>query len=96
MMVQFIEGKLFEKSIHHREALSQLEAACKEQPLSDRVLILNDTPQLKFMNTILQDINTSAEDFTFYFDRLAGLVIEQWVATRNGEAPDERRADGLS
>lgn len=76
-MVQFIEKKLFEKSSHHREALSRLEAACKEEPLSDRVVILNDTPQLRFMHTILQDIDTSAEDFIFYFDRLASLIIEQ-------------------
>lgn len=82
MMVHFIEKKLFEKSTHHREALARLEATCKEQPLSDRVVILDDTPQLKFMNTILQDIDTSAEDFIFYFDRLAGLIIEQYV-TRN-------------
>jgi uridine kinase len=79
MMVQFIEKKLFEKSTHHREALSRLEATCKEQALSDRVVILDDTPQLKFMNTILQDIDTSAEDFIFYFDRLAALLIEQYV-----------------
>ncbi|KAF7562786.1 hypothetical protein G7046_g1358 [Stylonectria norvegica] len=77
MMVQFVESKLFEKSTHHREALSQLETASKEQPLSDRVVILKDTPQLKFMHTILQDIDTSAEDFIFYFDRLASLIIEQ-------------------
>ncbi|KAF5127915.1 Uridine-cytidine kinase-like 1 [Metarhizium anisopliae] len=79
MMVQFIEKKLFEKSTHHREALSRLEATCKEQPLSDRVVVLDDTPQLKFMNTILQDIDTSAEDFIFYFDRLAALIIEQYI-----------------
>jgi uridine kinase len=77
MMVQFIEKKLFEKSRHHREALSRLEAACKESPLSDRVVVLNDTPQLMFMKTILQDIDTSAEDFIFYFDRLASLILEQ-------------------
>jgi uridine kinase len=77
MMVQFIEKKLFEKSKHHREALSRLEAECKEQPLSDRVVILNDTPQIQCMNTILQDIDTTAEDFIFYFDRLAALVLEQ-------------------
>ncbi|KHN99310.1 Pyridine nucleotide-disulfide oxidoreductase, FAD/NAD(P)-binding domain protein [Metarhizium album ARSEF 1941] len=77
MMVQFIEKKLFEKSIHHREALSRLEATCKEQPLSDRVVILDGTPQLKVMNTILQDVDTSAEDFIFYFDRLAALIIEE-------------------
>lgn len=77
MMVQFIEKKLFVKSTHHREALSRLETACKEEPLSNRVVILNETPQLKFMNTILQNIDTLAEDFIFYFDRLASLIIEQ-------------------
>lgn len=79
MMVQFIERKLFEKSRHHREALSKLESECKESPLSRRVVVLDDTPQLKFMHTILQDIDTDAEDFIFYFDRLASLIIEQWV-----------------
>lgn len=79
MMVQFIERKLFEKSRHHREALSRLGAACKEEPLSNRVVVLDDTPQLKFMNTILQDIDTNAEDFIFYFDRLASLIVEQYV-----------------
>lgn len=77
MMVQFIERKLMVKSTHHREALSRLEAECKEQPLSDQVVVLNGTPQIKAMNTILQDIDTSAEDFIFYFDRLAALVLEQ-------------------
>lgn len=77
MMVQFIDKKLVEKSRHHREALSRLEAECKEQPLSDHVVLLNGTPQIKAMNTILQDIDTSAEDFIFYFDRLAALVLEQ-------------------
>ncbi|KFH42094.1 Uridine-cytidine kinase-like-like protein [Hapsidospora chrysogenum ATCC 11550] len=77
MMVHFIERKLFEKSRHHREALSRLGAACKEEPLSNRVVVLDDTPQLKFMNTILQDIDTNAEDFIFYFDRLASLIVEQ-------------------
>ncbi|VUC20149.1 unnamed protein product [Clonostachys rosea] len=77
MMVQYIERKLFEKSTHHREALSKLEMECKEQPLSERVVVVNETPQLKFMNTILQNIDTNAEDFIFYFDRLASLIIEQ-------------------
>lgn len=80
MMVQFIERKLAEKSIHHREALLRLEATCKGQPLSETVVTLDNTPQLKFMNTMLQDVDTSAEDFIFYFDRLAALVIEQYVS----------------
>ena len=87
MMVQFIERKLFEKSRHHREALSRLEAAAKEEPMSKRVIVLDDTPQLKFMNTILHDIDTSAEDFIFYFDRLAGLIMEQY-ASNNSDSGD--------
>ncbi|KAH7322948.1 uridine kinase [Stachybotrys elegans] len=77
MMVQFIERKLFEKSVHHREALSQLELAASKEPLSKRVIVMDDTPQLGLMNTILHDIDTPAEDFIFYFDRLAGLIVEQ-------------------
>ncbi|KAK1256486.1 hypothetical protein MKX07_008745 [Trichoderma sp. CBMAI-0711] len=77
MVTQFIEKKLFEKSTHHREALARLEIKGKEEPLSDRVVVMSEGPQIKFMNTILQDIDTSAEDFIFYFDRLAALIIEQ-------------------
>ncbi|KFA48847.1 hypothetical protein S40293_01565, partial [Stachybotrys chartarum IBT 40293] len=77
MMVQFIERKLFEKSRHHREALSSLERTAMQEALSERVVVLDDTPQIRLMNTILHDIDTSAEDFIFYFDRLASLIIEQ-------------------
>lgn len=93
MMVQFIEKKLFEKSTHHREALSRLENACNEAPLSNRVVVLNDTPQLRFMSTILHDIDTSAEDFIFYFDRLASLIIEQYVCSSSRvDCANPRRA----
>lgn len=77
MVVQFIEQKLLEKSRHHRAALTQLEIEAQSQPLSKKVVILDPTPQLKAMNTIIHDIDTSSEDFIFYFDRLAGLLIEQ-------------------
>lgn len=77
MMVQFIEKKLFIKSTHHREALARLEVRDRDEPLSDRVVVMSEAPQIKFMNTILQDIDTTAEDFIFYFDRLAALIIEQ-------------------
>jgi uridine kinase len=80
MMVQFIERKLFEKSRHHREALSSLERTAMQEALSERVVVLDDTPQIRLMNTILHDIDTSAEDFIFYFDRLASLIIEQYVS----------------
>lgn len=77
MVVQFIEQKLLEKSRHHRAALTQLETEAQSQPLSKKVVILDPTAQMKAMNTIIHDIDTSSEDFIFYFDRLAGLLIEQ-------------------
>ncbi|KAL9948492.1 hypothetical protein ACHAQF_004230 [Verticillium nonalfalfae] len=77
MVVQYIERKLLEKSTHHRAALTQLEIDAAAEPLSDKVFILDQTPQLRGMNTILQDIDTSAEDFIFYFDRLACLLVEK-------------------
>lgn len=77
MVSQYIERKLVEKSTSHRATLKKLGKAAAEEPLSNRVEILEQTPQLKGMNTIIQDNDTSAEEFIFYLDRLAALLIEQ-------------------
>ncbi|KAI1818474.1 uridine kinase [Poronia punctata] len=77
MVIQYIERKLLEKSKHHRAALKRLEAGYESEPLSKRVVILRETPQLKGMNTLIQDIDTTSEDFIFYFDRFAALLVEQ-------------------
>jgi uridine kinase len=78
MVIQYIERKLMEKSKTHRAELKKLGQS-SEGPLSDKVLLLEQTSQLRGMNTIIQDIDTSAEDFIFYFDRLATLLVEQCV-----------------
>ncbi|KAL2761108.1 hypothetical protein ACRALDRAFT_1045742 [Sodiomyces alcalophilus JCM 7366] len=100
MVVQYIEGKLLEKSTHHREALVQLEIDAANQPLSDRVVILHQTPQLRGMSTILQNIDTKPEDFIFYFDRLASLLLEQALNNvsykeHSVETPQGYRYNGL-
>ncbi|CAJ2512249.1 Uu.00g052640.m01.CDS01 [Anthostomella pinea] len=77
MVTQYIERKLLEKSTHHRAALKSLEIGFESETLSDRVTILKETPQLRGMNTLIQDIDTCSEDFIFYFDRLSCLIIEQ-------------------
>lgn len=77
MVVQFIEQKLLEKSKHHRQALLQLELQSLSEPLGKKVVVMKQTPQLQGMNTIIRDIDTSSEDFIFYFDRLAALIVEQ-------------------
>ena len=79
MVVQYIERKLIEKSKTHRAALRKLGQSSEDDPLSDKVCLLEQTSQLRGMSTIIQDIDTSAEDFIFYFDRLATLLVEQYV-----------------
>ena len=77
MVSQFIKQKLLEKSTHHRAALTSLELTALSQPLSRKVHIMKQTSQMRGMNTIIHDIDTSPEDFIFYFDRLAALLVEQ-------------------
>lgn len=77
MVVQFIEQKLLEKSRHHRAALTRLELEAEAEPLTEKVTFMKQTPQLRGMNTIIHDIDTSSEDFIFYFDRLAALLVEE-------------------
>jgi uridine kinase len=79
MVIQYIERKLVEKSKIHRAELRKLGQSFESEPLSEKVLLLKQTPQLQGMNTIIQDIDTSTEDFIFYFDRLATLLVEQYV-----------------
>ncbi|KAH7355185.1 uridine-cytidine kinase-like protein-like 1 [Rhexocercosporidium sp. MPI-PUGE-AT-0058] len=76
MVIQYIERKLIEKSKAHRAELKKLGQSSEDEPLSENVLLLEQTSQLRGMNTIIQDIDTSAEDFIFYFDRLSSLLVE--------------------
>lgn len=77
MVIQYIERKLVEKSKNHRADLRKLGQSSEDDPLSEKVLLLEQTPQLRGMSTIIQDVDTSAEDFIFYFDRLSTLLVEQ-------------------
>jgi uridine kinase len=77
MVIQYIEHKLVDKSKSHRAALKRLGQSAEDDVLSDKVLLLKQTSQLRAMSTIIQDIDTSTEDFIFYFDRLSTLLVEQ-------------------
>ncbi len=76
MVTQYIERKLIDKSTIHRTELKRLGKAVEEEALSKRVVLLAQSPQLKGMNAIIQDRDTPAEEFIFYFDRLATLLVE--------------------
>jgi uridine kinase len=66
-----------EKSEKHRTELQKLGKVVSEEPLSSNVLLLNQTPQLLGMSTIIQNEDTNREEFVFYFDRLATLLVER-------------------
>lgn len=79
MVIQYIERTLIDKSKSHRAELKKLGKAASEEPLSSHVVLLEQRPQLRGMNTIIRDTDTSLEDFIFYFDRLSTLLVEQYV-----------------
>lgn len=70
---------LHEKSKQHRAELKRLGEAAEEAPLSKNVTVLDGTPQIRGINTILMNPETPREEFVFYFDRLASLLMEQYV-----------------
>jgi uridine kinase len=77
MVVQRIQRTLYDKSRRHREELQRLGKQVEDVPLSQNVLILPQRPQVSGMNTIIQNPLTDDEDFVFYFDRMAILLIEK-------------------
>ncbi|KAI9845295.1 MAG: Uridine kinase [Thelocarpon superellum] len=77
IIVKHIQRLLTDKSHKHRAELKKLGMEVEDEPLSDHALPLTQTPQIRGMSTIIQDCETDREDFIFYFDRLAALLIEK-------------------
>ncbi|CAG8946839.1 unnamed protein product [Penicillium salamii] len=77
MVVKHIQRKLQEKSENHTEELHRLGLIAAKVDLPDNVHVLPSTPQFVGMNTILQNPKSDQEDFVFYFDRLASILIER-------------------
>ncbi|KAK6508182.1 Uridine kinase [Arthrobotrys conoides] len=77
MVVKHIQRALNAKSEAHLKKIAELGEKVLEKPLTDHVTVLDQTPQLRGIHTILQDRKTSREDFIFYFDRLASLLVEK-------------------
>ena len=77
MVVKHIQRKLQEKSERHSDNLHNLGLIALDGELSPYVQVMPPTPQFLGMSTVLQDPSTDYVDFVFYFDRLAGLLIEK-------------------
>lgn len=84
MVVKHIQRKLQEKSAQHTETLRRLGLLAAKVELPANVHVLPSNPQFLGMNTILQNPETEQVDFVFYFDRLASILIETYVAALSG------------
>ncbi|KAH8602135.1 uridine kinase [Bisporella sp. PMI_857] len=76
MVIQYIERKLIEKSKSHRADLKKLGQYAEDEALTDKIHVLEEKPQLRGMSTIIMDGDALTEDFIFYWDRLATLLVE--------------------
>jgi uridine kinase len=77
MVSDRIKKTLNQKSTQHQLELARLGLFAENQPLAAKnTILIEQTPQIKGMNTLLLDPMTDREDFIFYFDRLASLLVE--------------------
>jgi uridine kinase len=77
MISDRVRKTLLQKSSEHRAQLAQLGEAVDETPLSANAIVLDQKPQIVAIHTLLLDPLLQREDFVFYFDRIASLLIEE-------------------
>lgn len=77
MVCDRVHKTLGQKSRQHQAELRRLGKASEDTPLSPRVIILEHTNQVRGINTKLMEPDTDREDFVFYFDRLAVMLVER-------------------
>eukprot|EP01105_Mastigella_eilhardi_P008852 TRINITY_DN2120_c5_g1_i1.p1 TRINITY_DN2120_c5_g1~~TRINITY_DN2120_c5_g1_i1.p1 ORF type:complete len:503 (+),score=156.16 TRINITY_DN2120_c5_g1_i1:60-1511(+) len=67
--------KRIDKELRERNWYPQLEEVC-DATRPKNLYVLPENPQIKALQTILMDRETSHDDFVFHSDRLVSLVIE--------------------
>lgn len=77
MVSDRIHKTLDQKSKLHQIELRRLGKVAEDASLSTNVVILQHTNQVRGINTMLMDPALIREEFIFYFDRLAVMLIEQ-------------------
>jgi uridine kinase len=74
-----IQKTLAHKSAQHQLELERLGKIAGDSPLSPNALIMDQTSQIKGIHTLLLNPKTSSEDYMFYFDRVAALLVDKAV-----------------
>ncbi|XP_018612212.1 uridine-cytidine kinase-like 1 isoform X2 [Scleropages formosus] len=73
LIVQHVHSQLEERELSVRAALASAHQA---QPLPQTLSVLESTPQVRGMHTIIRNKETSRDEFIFYSKRLMRLLIE--------------------
>ncbi|XP_061076554.1 uridine-cytidine kinase-like 1 isoform X6 [Conger conger] len=73
LIVQHVHSQLEERELSVRALLA---SAHQVQPLPQTLSVLENTPQVRGMHTILRDKETTRDEFIFYSKRLMCLLIE--------------------
>ncbi|CAG8717019.1 35534_t:CDS:10 [Gigaspora margarita] len=78
LITKHIQRQLNERRYSFRwELLKKIDY---NEELPKTVIVLEQTPQLKGIHTIMRDRDTQRDDFIFYSERLASLVIERGLS----------------
>jgi uridine kinase len=79
MISDRIKKQLQQKSELHQQQLLRLGKVSGNLPLTENVIVIEQKRQIVGINTLLLNPTLPREDFIFYFDRIASLLIEQFV-----------------
>ncbi|ORY81386.1 uridine kinase family-domain-containing protein [Protomyces lactucae-debilis] len=83
MVVRHIEHALAKKSEQHQQHLAQLRQTCSQDGqteadnLPSTVSVLEQTNQVRGIHTIIRNGKTERDDFIFYLERMATLIVER-------------------
>ncbi|XP_007902671.1 uridine-cytidine kinase-like 1 isoform X3 [Callorhinchus milii] len=102
LIVQHVHSQLEKRKL--RWDIAALASAHQGQPLPDKLSVLESTPQVRGMHTIIRNKDTSRDEFIFYSKRLMRLLIEHalsflplkpvTVETPQGELYEGKRFGG--
>uniref|UniRef100_A0A3Q3ING3 uridine/cytidine kinase n=1 Tax=Monopterus albus TaxID=43700 RepID=A0A3Q3ING3_MONAL len=73
LIVQHVHSQLEKVKTHH---VSALASAHQGQPLPKTLSVMESTPQVRGMHTIIRNKETNRDEFIFYSKRLMRLLIE--------------------
>ncbi|EON61021.1 hypothetical protein W97_00231 [Coniosporium apollinis CBS 100218] len=79
MVSDRVKKILKHKSRLHQAELRRLGQVAEDAPMSDNCIVLEESAQIRGINTQLLDPDLDRENFIFYFDRMVRFLVERAV-----------------